>query len=404
MSARSAAPPRSPTPTKRCAARGIAVAVVELRDGERTEYLAEAEEAAGALGDGHREERLARFAELGALGHVPQPIEPHVCARFDGDERLADDAPLRDIGLEPRDGESARRLGDRPVVLEHVLDGGADLVGARRDDLVDVKLRDAPRLLAHLPDGHSVGEDADAIERHALAGRERRLQASRVVGLDADDARARLQRLHVRGDARDETPAADGHEDGVDGAAVLTQDLHPDGPLPGDDLGVVVRSDERQAATGPELQRVGVRRVEVVAREHDLGAKRADCLDLDLGRRGGHDDGRPEPEPPSRERDALGVVARGRSDDPPGRVRRRERGDLVVGAADLEGEDAVQVLSLEEDAVAEALGEPGCGLERRLADDVVHARFEDALDVRVQGADHATFTRASAPSPGTRGA
>ena len=59
---------------------GVAVAVVELGDAALSETLAEPQEAAGALRDGHGEQRLACVADLGALGDVPQPIEIQVGA------------------------------------------------------------------------------------------------------------------------------------------------------------------------------------------------------------------------------------------------------------------------------------------------------------------------------------
>ena len=91
------------------------------------------------------------------------------------------------------------------------------------------------------------------------------------------------------------------------------------------------------------------------------------------------------PEAPGRERDALGMVAGRRGDDAAGGLLRAERGYLVVGAADLEREDAVEVLPLEEDLVAEALRQARSPLERRLRHDVVDAGLEDTFDVGSHG-------------------
>ena len=59
-------------------------------------------------------------------------------------------------------------------------------------------LRQPERLLADPPHGDAVGEDADAIQRHALARLQRVVHRVGVFGLDADDADLRKQILHVR--------------------------------------------------------------------------------------------------------------------------------------------------------------------------------------------------------------
>ena len=49
------------------------------------------------------------------------------------------------------------------------------------------RLHDRERQLADLAHGDAVGEDADAVERDAPAGRERLVHRVRLVRLDADD-------------------------------------------------------------------------------------------------------------------------------------------------------------------------------------------------------------------------
>ncbi len=92
----------------------------------------------------------------------------------------------RDVALDAGDRERAGRLGDRAVVLEDVLDRGADLVGVHQHHLVDVLAREPEGFLADAPHRHAVGEDADALERHALARLERVVHARGVLGFDAD--------------------------------------------------------------------------------------------------------------------------------------------------------------------------------------------------------------------------
>jgi hypothetical protein len=56
-------------------------------------------------------------------------------------------------------------------------------------------------------------------------------------------------------------------------------------------------------------------------------------------------------------------------------------GHLVVGAAQLEGEDRLHVLALEQNAVAGARREVGRRLQRRLYGDIIDAGVEDLFQV-----------------------
>ena len=172
-----------------------------------------------------------------------------------------------------------------------------------------------------------------------------------VERLHADDADLRAQRLDVRGDPRDEAAPADRHEDRVDRAGVLAQDLHADRPLPGDHVAVVERVHEHEPARRREL--VGARlrvRVGVAVEDHldAVAAERPHRLDLHLRRRHRHDDHRPASEAGRRQRDALGVVAGRRRDHPARPLGRVEADHAVVGAAELEREDRLVVLALQE--------------------------------------------------------
>src|SRR5207302_3541959 len=94
-----------------------------------------------------------------------------------------------------------------------------------------------------------------------------------------------------------------------------------------------------------------------------------DPVDL-LGRGDlGHEDRRRDPERRTGEGDALGVVARTRTDDSPLPLRRRHGVDPVVGAADLEGSDLGQVLALDENVGPVALGETVRALQGCAEDD-----------------------------------
>jgi hypothetical protein len=137
------------------------------------EQRAEFAEAAGALGNRDGEDRFALLAQLGALGDEAQAIEIHVRARRDRNVIAVARPMAIDKDLEPGDRQCAGRLENRARVLEDVLERRAAGVGVDADDLVDVSLREAERLLADLLHGDAVGKQADVRQDDASAGVER---------------------------------------------------------------------------------------------------------------------------------------------------------------------------------------------------------------------------------------
>src|SRR5690606_27149917 len=104
-------------------------------------------------------------------------------------------------------------------------------------------------------------------------------------------------------------------------------------------------------------------------------------VDLELRRGDRHHDHRPATQRARGKRHALRMVAGRRRDHAPREFLRAEVRHPVVGATQLEGEDRLQVLALEQDAVAVPGGEDGSGFERRLERDVVDPRRQDLLQV-----------------------
>jgi hypothetical protein len=202
-----------------------------------------------------------------------------------------------------------------------------------------------------------------------------------VGRLHTDDLDLGPDRLDVVGDPRDQTSASHRDEDRVEAALVLAQQLHGDGALPRDHVGIVERVDEREPALALLHQRdlvgVGV----ALSRQHHLGTERSHGVDLEFRRRDRHDDDGPRAQLPRTQRHALCVVAGRRADDPAGQGGGVEVRHLVVGTAQLEAEDGLLVLALEQHPVAEALAEPWRGVERRLHGPVADLRREDPPEV-----------------------
>ena len=360
---------------------GTRLAVVELGDGARPQHLHEAPVGAGLLRDRDGQQGFAPFADLGALGDVAQAVEVEVGAGIDGNQGAAFEPALGGIALQPGQRHAAGGLRHRAGPVEDVLHGGADLVRRDGDDLVEAFPADAKGFDAGLAHRDAVGEEAHAIEHHALAGRDRGLHGGGVVGLDADDLHVGPQELDKSRDAGSETAAADGNEDRLDRPGVLLQDLHPDRALARDDVRIVIGRHIGEAALLAERLGMLGGLVEIVADDDGIAAACPHARHLDARCRARHHDGGDDAELLAREGDALRVVAgRGRDDAALQRLARQAR-HLVVGAADLEGEDRLQVLALQQHAIVQPPGEGGQGIERRPDRDVVDPRVEDAAGV-----------------------
>ena len=82
----------------------------------------------------------------------------------------------------------------------------------------------------------------------------------------------RAHRLHDRADAREQSAAADGHDDRLDVGRLL-EDLERHRALARDDVRVVERMDEREALARGDRLGVRARLGEVGAVQHDARAE-----------------------------------------------------------------------------------------------------------------------------------
>lgn len=246
--------------------------------------------------------------------------------------------------------------------LEDVLDTSADLVVVDNDDTVNELLADAEGLLADETNGRAVGKRSHLVEKNALAGLERAVHGVAVDRLDAKHLGLGTgHTLQVRGDAGQQATTANGGEHAVEAVGVgdLPADLHADGALARDDVGVVVGRDEGQALLLGTAETLGLGGVKVVAVEHGIAAQPAHIVHLDARRGQWHDDGRRDAERLARQGDALRVVSGTAGDDTLLLLLLGQARHHVVRAADLEGEDGLQVLALEPDLAAQPLGQVG---------------------------------------------
>jgi hypothetical protein len=170
-----------------------------------------------------------------------------------------------------------------------------------------------------------------------------------ALRLGGEHARRRMARLHGERDARGEAAARGAHQHHVGrkpARGKVLDDLAAGGPLPSDDQRIIVRRHQHGAATLRNVARDSLAVFPLAVVEYDLGAERGGALALGPRRIARHDDHGRHVEQLGGGGDALGVVARREGNDAAGAALGRNRGDLVVRAAELERPSALQGLGL----------------------------------------------------------
>ena len=239
-------------------------------------------------------------------------------------------------------------------------------------------------MFADLGHRDPVGEGAHRGQGHPFPGGQRLLQAVGVLGLDADDTDFRPQVFHIGGDPGDQPTAAHRDEDRIQRPLLLAQDFHGHCALPGDHMGIVERRYEGAPAALGQLQGMGQGEGKAGAVQQRVTATAAHPQDLELRGGLGHDDGGLDPQLPRRQGHALGMIAGGGGDHPALLLLAAQLREAVVGAADLEGKGRLQVLALEQDLVAQVLGQRRRRLQRRADGQVIDRRGKNHLHIALQ--------------------
>ena len=170
------------------------------------------------------------------------------------------------------------------------------------------------------------GERPGLLDRDALGDRVAVLGAAGeradVLGLDADDPHARLERRQRDRDPGREPAAADRNDERPE-VRQLLDELQPDRPLPRDHALVLESVNERRAGRVDERLCRRHRLVEADADELDLRAVVPGGVDLGHRRVLRHEDGGGDAGLARRPRDRLAVIARAGRDDARQRAPRR---------------------------------------------------------------------------------
>ena len=348
-----------------------ALAVAFVVDGDdvgavAADDVAEAEERTRAVG--HLDEHLrgASALEQTAVDDAAEDGHVDVAAADDAAHVLAGDVGLVEHGGGHAHGAGA--LGHEFVAFDEGQDGGANLVLADGDDLIDVGAAELEGVHAGLLDGDTVGDGQYGGEGLYLVVVAALHHAGGAAGLHADDADGGFEGLEGIGHAAGQSAAADGHEHHVD-VGVVGEDFHTDGALSGDDLLVVEGVDEGHVALLVELQGAGVGIVIDAGHEAYLGAHGAGGLDLTDGCAGGHADEGRYAGALCGEGHALSMVAGRAGNDAVGFLFVGELRYLEAGAAHLERTGHLQVFGFEEHLAGGV--DLGRGDERRMAHHVV---------------------------------
>ena len=112
--------------------------------------------------------------------------------------------------------------------------------------------------------------------------------------------------------------------------------------------------NEDQALLFRELAGARISVVVSVAVQDDLAAQRGNCLDLDGWRRDRHDDDGTNAAALRRECHTLGMIAGRAADHAVAELLRGQVCNLVVGTAQLERKDRLQVFALHQDRIAQS--------------------------------------------------
>ena len=212
--------------------------------------------------------------------------------------------------------------------------------------------------------------DLFGFEGNDVAGAQAGLGIGREFGLDSDYFDRWLTELESGSDTADESSATDGAQDGLN-LGQLFEDFETCRPLAGNDVFIVVGRNDSISVLGREFLGPEAALLASGANFDDFSAKR--CRRIEFVLRGvarHHDDGL-HAKSTGGISDSLCVIPAGIGDDAAAPRLVAQRRNLVVGPAQLEGADGLQVLEFQ----VELAGVGGLGplKQRRPDSDPVEA-------------------------------
>ncbi len=223
--------------------------------------------------------------------------------------------------------------------------------------IVDESAHDLAGQLSGLGHRNALGDRGPVARRRSATEHVEHARIPRA--LHTNDTYLGTHRLHGHCYARDQSPAADGHDDRVDHRR-CRQDLEGDRPLAGDDQAVV--ESRNQYRSGPCRHGLGLCQcgLVAVALQHDVGAMEGRVGDLGEGRAGRHHNRGGDAEQLRMIGNALRMIACRGGDDTVPTLLRQEMGEEVSRPSLLERTRELQVLELHPQIGARDLRERPC--------------------------------------------
>ncbi|KAH0340969.1 threonine dehydratase, biosynthetic, partial [Aureobasidium melanogenum] len=194
------------------------------------------------LGDGDHKQSLLLLTNGSALSDETQTVKVHVGAGGCSNQLTLGVRArvLSNVLLQTSQSKSAGRLENGASVVENILDGSTSLIGSDHDDIVDNLTSQTEGLLSDSLDSSTVSEQTDLFECDTLAQLEGFDHSVCIVRLDTDDLDVRRNSLDVDSDTGDQTTTTNTTEDSLKLAQIsLAHNLHTNGSLTGDNVGVV---------------------------------------------------------------------------------------------------------------------------------------------------------------------
>ena len=265
----------------------------------------------------------------------------------------------------------ACRLYDLLGALEQHQDGGSDVVIGYRHHVVNKGVDVLHGLGARALDGDAVRNRVHGIACKDAVLMEGVDDCRCTFCLYADDLNARVDLLDAGSHTGQQAAAARRNQNHID-SRLVAQDFHADGALTCHDVLVIKRMNKGRAGFLYDFHCLGIGVIVARAGQHDI---RAVALGRGyLGNRGGtrHTNGSRNADLSCGKRNALRVVACGRSNDRLESACLVQLHDFVICTAHLEGAGFLLVFALQKDFCAGHAGE-GC---RRGERNIVNDRLQ----------------------------
>ena len=265
------------------------------------------------------------------------------------------------VGLflqQSREGHRSRSFRQGLLPLEQDHDGVGDFLFIDGDDLVDKAFHQGQGEISRAANGNPVRNGCFGGKRDGTAMLHGAQHGGEALRLYAHHTNGGIALLQCAGDATDQSPAADGHDDCLQSLHLLQQ-LEADRPLTIDHRSVIERMQKRQPFQLADSERLITSLVVVRAVQDHFGSESTRGGDLHQGRHQGHDNARQNPALGGVIGHGLGMISGAGGDHAAALLIVTQQQNAVERTAFFEGSGPLQIIQLEVDLLTGNLGERG---------------------------------------------